>query len=86
MFGFALASQSWIGEKPSKKGLKYGSACRLRAMARPMAGSVRRRDAPINGPILMPPMSAIDHSDIDGRLLQLLLAAAELPPGADAHD
>jgi DNA-binding transcriptional LysR family regulator len=42
-----------------------------------MAGSVRRGAARINGPILMPPMSAIDHSDIDGRLLQVLLAVTE---------
>jgi len=42
-----------------------------------MTGSVRRRGVPINGPILMPPMSGIDHSDIDGRLLQLLLAVVQ---------
>jgi DNA-binding transcriptional ArsR family regulator len=31
----------------------------------------------INAPILMPAMSAFDHSDLDGRLLQLLLAVVE---------
>ena len=42
-----------------------------------MAGSVRGGTHRINGPILMPPMSGIDHSDIDGRLLQVLLAVTE---------
>ena len=32
---------------------------------------------PINAPILMPAMSAFDHSDLDGRLLQLLVAVVE---------
>jgi DNA-binding transcriptional LysR family regulator len=42
-----------------------------------MAGSVGRRGAPINGSILMPAMSGIDYSDIDGRLLQVLLAVVQ---------
>jgi hypothetical protein len=38
------------------------------------AGSVARTAAQIDGPILMLPTSTIDHSGIDGRLLQVLLA------------
>lgn len=44
-------------------------------MSRPI--SVRASGARMNGSILMPPMSGIDHSDIDGRLLKVLLAVVE---------
>jgi DNA-binding transcriptional LysR family regulator len=42
-----------------------------------MPGSIRPREAKINRPILMVAMSHFDHSDLDGRLLQLLLAVIE---------
>ena len=42
-----------------------------------LVGSVRACMTFINTSILMPAMSAFDHSDLDGRLLQLLLAVVE---------
>jgi hypothetical protein len=42
-----------------------------------MAGGVLRSGMALNGSVLMPPMSGIDPSDIDGRLLQVLLAVRE---------
>lgn len=47
-----------------------------------MGDSIRLRDAPINAPILMPSMSDFDrsrpdHRQLDGHLLELLLAVCE---------
>ena len=42
-----------------------------------MRRSLAQRVRLINGGILMPAMSKFDHSDLDGRLLQVLLAVIE---------
>jgi DNA-binding transcriptional LysR family regulator len=48
-----------------------------RRLLRRTAAVCDRRSPPINAAILMPPMSDFDHSDLDGRLLNLLLAVVE---------